>query len=124
MLVCLALAKGIFNTVKLGKEIDVSPKYLRKLAGPLEKAGLIKSIQGVHGGYLIDQDPADIKLKMIFEAFDEDTTLSRCFVIEKCSLFDECLVRPLWTYLESKLDREFVNISIEDILTKKFNKKK
>ncbi len=46
MMVILAEAGGLINTSELGKKMLVSPKYLRKLAGPLEKHQLIKSVQG------------------------------------------------------------------------------
>lgn len=122
MLVFLAESDQILNTAELGTKMNVSPKYLRKLAGPLEKANLIKSIQGIHGGYLIKKHPCEISLKMIFNAFDEDINLSNCLKIVKCSLFEDCVVRPLWEHLEKVLENEFFNLSIEDILQGKFNK--
>ena len=123
MLVLLSEQKKIINTTEIGREMEVSPKYLRKLAGPLEKKKLINSIQGIHGGYILKKNPRQISLKMIFDAFEEDITFSKCLKIKKCELFDECKVRHLWKYLEKKLEKEFLNISIYDILSGKFNKK-
>lgn len=124
MLVFLADSNRVLNTAELGAAMNVSPKYLRKLAGPLEKTNLIMSIQGIHGGYRIKKHPCEISLKMIFNAFDEDINLSNCLKIVKCSLFEDCVVRPLWDHLEKVLENEFFNLSIEDILQGKFNKKK
>jgi Rrf2 family iron-sulfur cluster assembly transcriptional regulator len=124
MLVMLAQSDKILNTADLGTGMNVSPKYLRKLAGPLEKANLIKSIQGIHGGYQINKHPREITLKMIFNAFDEDTSLSSCVKIVKCSLFEDCLVRPLWDHLENVLEAEFFKLSINDILEGTFTRKK
>jgi Rrf2 family cysteine metabolism transcriptional repressor len=124
MLVVLAQSDKILNTADLGTGMNVSPKYLRKLAGPLERANLIKSSQGVHGGYQINKQPGDITLKMIFNAFDEDTSLSSCVKIVKCSLFEDCLVRPLWDHLENVLEAEFFKLSINDILEGTFTRKK
>jgi len=50
MLVILAERGTLINTCELGETMLVSPKYLRKLAGPLEKHNLIRSIQGIYGG--------------------------------------------------------------------------
>ncbi len=122
MLVFLAEADRVLNTAEVGAAMNVSPKYLRKLAGPLEKANLIKSIQGIHGGYRIKKHPREISLKMIFYAFDEDINLSNCLKIFKCTLFEDCVVRPLWDHLEKVLENEFFNLSIENILQGKFNK--
>lgn len=122
MLVTLAQSDKVLNTADLGSGMNVSPKYLRKLAGPLEKANLIKSIQGIHGGYQINKHPRDISLKMIFNAFNEDMNLSNCVKIVKCSLFEDCLVRPLWDHLERVLEVEFFSLSINDILKGTFKR--
>ena len=59
------------STADLGEAMKVSPKYLRKLAGPLEKAGLIGSVQGIYGGYRLQRPPHEISILMLFAAFDE-----------------------------------------------------
>jgi len=124
MLVLLAESQKIVNTAELGDKMQVSPKYLRKLAGPLEKYKLLKSIQGIHGGYMLNKDASDISFTMVFEAFNENIKLSDCLKLEKCSLFDDCVVRPFWEYLETKIEKEFFNVSIADIKNGKFKKSK
>ena len=71
MLLILAETNGIMNTTDLGKKMMVSPKYLRKLAGSLEKFQLITSVQGIHGGYALKKKPEDLTIASLFEAFDE-----------------------------------------------------
>ncbi len=120
MIVLLAENKKLINTAELGKQMDVSPKYLRKLAGPLEKAHIIKSIQGIHGGYILNITPENISIKMIFNAFNEEFQISQCLKIKKCGFFDECKVSRVWLYLEKMLEKEFFHISIADIISEKF----
>lgn len=120
MVVQLAENKTVINTAELGKKMKVSPKYLRKLAGPLEKAKIIKSIQGIHGGYVLNKSPKKVSIKMVFDAFNEDFQISQCLKIKKCGLFNECKVSRVWFYLEKMLEREFFHISIADILSEKF----
>ncbi len=66
--------------------MHVSPKYLRKLAGPLEKAGLIKSVQGIYGGYALNKKPEEITLQMLMDAFNERVSLADCLLGKKCEL--------------------------------------
>ncbi|MCP4216864.1 MAG: Rrf2 family transcriptional regulator [bacterium] len=123
MLVTLAECRTMMNTSDLGKKMQVSPKYLRKLAGPLEKAMLIKSVQGIYGGYTLNKEPEDVSLSLIFEAFDESIRISGCTSDEGCALDEECLTRPVWMHLESVIQNQFYNITIKDILTNSFVKK-
>jgi Rrf2 family iron-sulfur cluster assembly transcriptional regulator len=122
MLVLLAGAKEVMNTAELGKKMLVSPKYLRKLAGPLEKSHLIKSVQGIYGGYLFNRKPEEVTLIDIFDAFGEDVNITGCSSRTGCPLNEECLTRPVWAHLEKMIDNEFHNITIQSILTNKFKK--
>ena len=123
MLIQLAQATAIVNTAALGKEMQVSPKYLRKLAGPMEKSGLIRSVQGIHGGYALNREASEVSIQMVFAAFDENIELTSCLKMKHCSLFDECVVRPVWEYLQGILEREFFELTIDNILKGSFGKK-
>jgi len=120
MLVLLAEKDGVMNTAELGEKMLVSPKYLRKLAGPLEKHGLIKSIQGIYGGYLLDEKPESITLVNIFEAFGEKVDITGCTGDENCPLNQDCLTRPLWEHLRKVIKDEFHKITIKRLADQQF----
>jgi len=120
MLVLLAEARKVVNTAELGEKMQVSPKYLRKLAGPMERHKLIKSVQGIYGGYAINKDPKELTLAQIFEAFDEDINITGCSSKEGCPLNENCLTRPVWAHLEKMISKEFHNITIQLILSNQY----
>lgn len=122
MLVLLAEAKQVVNTAELGEKMKVSPKYLRKLAGPLERRHLIRSVQGIYGGYTLDKDPRETTLAMIFDAFDEDINITGCTSKEGCPLNEDCLTRPVWEHLEKLVSQEFHNITINKIVESKLDR--
>lgn len=116
MLIAIAQSGQLMNTTELGSKMLVSPKYLRKLAGPLEKAGLIKSVQGIYGGYLLAREPEKITLQALMDAFNERLPLTDCLLGKKCSLKDSCLAIQVWEMLEKTLQTHFLPISLHDIL--------
>ena len=120
MLVMLARAKEVINTVELGRLMNVSPKYLRKLAGPLEKNKLIESVQGIYGGYKLKKTPAEISINSIFKAFKENFDISICVDDGDCNLFHDCITRPLWEHLNAVIARDFYSVTIQNILDRKF----
>jgi Rrf2 family protein len=122
MLIAIAQGGRLVNTTELGKTMRVSPKYLRKLAGPLEKAGLIQSLQGIYGGYQLARPPEDITLRSLMDAFGERVSLSDCLLGKKCELKDTCLASQVWEMLEKTLQEQFLPISLRDILQKKIKK--
>jgi Rrf2 family iron-sulfur cluster assembly transcriptional regulator len=120
MLVALAEKGEMMNTIELGEKMMVSPKYLRKLAGSLEKHGLIKSIQGIYGGYVLDKQPDEIALIDIFAAFGEKVDITGCTGDENCPLNEKCLTRPLWKHLQKIIQHEFYKITIKKIVQQDF----
>lgn len=118
MLVILASESKLMSTSELGRQMLVSPKYLRKLAGPLERAGLIHSVKGVYGGYRLSRGAAEISVLDLFAAFGEPIQIQGCQEGECCSLAENCLTRPLWLHLESILKEELRKATIEVLLRK------
>lgn len=116
MVVQIARHQGTVNTTLLGEEMHVSAKYLRKLAGPLEKHGILRSEQGLYGGYALNRPAAEIRLAMIFDAFAEPITLCEGFNGAHCALRHGCLVRPTWERLDRTIRDTLVSTTIGDIL--------
>lgn len=45
---------------KIAAENDLSEAYLEQLVGPLRNSGLVKSVRGAYGGYMLTRDPKEI----------------------------------------------------------------
>lgn len=123
MVVAIALEKSQVNTTELGNRMRVSAKYLRKLAGSLEKAKLIRSVQGVYGGYSLNKKPEEITIDMILKAFGEKWVISDCLNENGCPQMEGCLTRPVWKTLESTLQTRFLAITLKDILEDKLTER-
>ena len=119
MVIAIAQANKLVNTTELGSSMRVSPKYLRKLAGPLEKAGLITSVQGIYGGYKLGKNPEEITIRMILDAYHEQLSWTDCVLGKKCELRDSCQAKQVWEILEKTLQMHFLPISLRDILDNK-----
>jgi len=48
----------------------ISPQYLEQVFAGLRKAGIVKSIKGPQGGYLLAHDPAEITAASILKALE------------------------------------------------------
>ncbi|TCT27085.1 BadM/Rrf2 family transcriptional regulator [Melghiribacillus thermohalophilus] len=44
----------------IANENDLSENYLEQLIAPLRNAGLVRSVRGAHGGYLLAKEPHEI----------------------------------------------------------------
>ena len=63
------------KTYQISERTHISKNYLEQLLGALRRAGLIKSIRGANGGYLLAKEPKDIKVLEILEILEGDIKL-------------------------------------------------
>lgn len=89
-------------------------KYLEKVASLLKKAKLIKSRQGVQGGYFLAKRKAEISLQEIIKAVSGEKGLVSC-LYGNCHLKKNCLHRHIWQKLQEKINKEFEKIKLKDL---------
>ncbi|MFN2363905.1 MAG: Rrf2 family transcriptional regulator, partial [Halarsenatibacteraceae bacterium] len=49
---------------------DISEQYLEQLFANLRKSGLVKSVRGAHGGYLLNREPENITAGDVFRVLE------------------------------------------------------
>ncbi|MCY0898551.1 MAG: Rrf2 family transcriptional regulator [Firmicutes bacterium] len=68
----------------------VSETYLSKTFTKLAKAGIVRSLPGVRGGYQLARDPQDISFWDVVEAIEGPSSLFRCTEVRQhCILFKD-----------------------------------
>lgn len=123
MVVTLAQKGEVVSTAGLAKEMEVSPLYLRQLAVPLEKKGIIKGFRGAKGGYLLNVRPAEITLFEIMQAYDEDFSLVDCVKsADACPKSPDCTSRYLWKDLSDALKDTLKNMTLRELIAREKKK--
>ena len=93
---------------------DLPRQYLVKILSSLGKAGLVTSVRGKHGGYLLTRDPKQISLLEIIEAIEGPMTLNYClYDPPRCEEFD-CPIRPLWADLQKTVCTKLAGMKLGD----------
>ncbi len=101
---------------------SISLLYLEQIFLKLKKNNIVKSIRGTQGGYILNQDPNDIKLTNIFYAVDEKVKTVQCKKDSKkgCNgKSTKCITHDLWDELEIHINSFFENKSLEDLIKNK-----
>ena len=57
---------------------NISESYLEQLVGKLKKAGLVSSIRGAQGGYVLAKKPDEISVGDILRALEGDLSPIDC----------------------------------------------
>lgn len=95
--------------------------YLEKLLIELRRAGLVKSIRGVHGGYQLAKNPTQISLSDILMAVGEAMVVDKPHINESThrakdtNLAADWVTLMVWSRLNEKLQAALASISLADL---------
>ena len=106
----------------IARNEELSEKYLSQLVMPLKASGLVNSVRGAQGGYLLARPPEQITVKDIVEVLEGDLAPSDCSKDNSlCSRSSYCITRDVWEKLEKSISKTLKSITLND-LVKKFKK--
>lgn len=119
------IARGYPETPVTIKEIserqDVSVAYLEQILNKLRKAGLIKSIKGPGGGYVLNKSPEKISIASILSELEGPVALTSCLDPEEgCVRIDSCVTHLLWKALGQQVEAFLNTITLKNLLTGDF----
>ena len=105
------------------KEISIRQKislsYLEQLFSKLRISGLVKSIRGPGGGYMLNKNPSNLNLLDIITAVDEKIDQTQCGGAMNCINDKPCLTHFIWTDLNNKINDYMKEITLSDITLRK-----
>ncbi len=59
-------AEGSVSASQIAKKENISPAYLEQILHVLKKKGLVKTLRGPQGGYVLAKKPSEISLETLF----------------------------------------------------------
>ena len=96
---------------------QISEKYISRLVISLRKAGLIRSIRGVNGGFHLDRKPEDITLLEVVEVMEGPLAIVDCVrTPAKCSRTMHCAVHDIWNRLNADIRDAMQKLTLADII--------
>ena len=98
---------------------NISLVYLEQIFSKLKRSNIVKSIRGSSGGYILNREPAHIKLSNIFLAVNEQVKTVQCKKESKkgCNgKSTKCITHYLWDDLEMHINDFFDKKNLADLL--------
>lgn len=93
---------------------DISLKYLEQDFSVLRRAGIIRSVKGAQGGYMLTKAPSDILLSEIVSVLEGDLLLIETEEPEKTDI-RSFLNRNVWGKLNANVKDVLESIRLSDL---------
>lgn len=108
---------AIVSVAEIEKKLKLPRPFLRKILQILQKKGILKSIKGNKGGFLLAVPAKKIFLADLMKIFQGRITLTECFLKKKvCPNIKRCSMRHKIKNMEKIVVSELKKITIASLL--------
>lgn len=106
---------------QVARQGELSRRYLEQLVIGLKNASLIRGVSGKIGGYCLTKPAGEIKIGAIIESAIGPVNIVDCVNDpRRCLKADVCECRLLWAVINGRIVDVFNEISLADMLDKKW----
>ena len=96
---------------------DISLKYLERLVGELQRAGIVKSMRGRVGGHVLAMPPERITVGEVVRALEGESPDLPCGNNRlACPRSVHCLTRAIWVAADQAMFEKLDSVTVKDIL--------
>jgi Rrf2 family transcriptional regulator, iron-sulfur cluster assembly transcription factor len=106
------------SLAEIAERQEISLSYLEQLFAMLRKGGLVNSVRGTGGGYLLAHDRAETRIADIILAVDEPIRATRCPPGTGTGCRGDrsrCLTHDLWEELGNQIHLYLSSVSLADV---------
>ncbi len=94
--------------------------YVEQILLRLRRAGLVESVRGAKGGYLLARAAEAISVRDVMTASEHQTFEMNCdshrVDEERCSPDSSCSIRPVWQALQRRVDDLLSSVTLADLM--------
>ena len=101
---------------------EISLSYLEQLFGKLRRGGLVKSVRGPGGGYLLNRPASETRISDVILAVDEPIRATRCAAGSPhgCKANKgRCITHELWEELGNQIYLYLSSVSLADVIDRR-----
>ena len=103
---------------------NISERYLEQLMSMLKKGGLVKSLRGAGGGYVLAREAADISVGDVLRALEGSLDPVECPGLKEestCDSSDFCVTKYVWQRINDSINQTVDGISLSQLVEESRN---
>lgn len=107
------------SIISISERQDISERYLEQLVALLRKAGLVRSIRGAGGGYVLAKDMKEISVGDILRALEGSLEPVECPGLDpagSCKSADSCVSKYVWKRINESISRTVDEIMLDQLV--------
>lgn len=115
--VYLACHEGdAISTGQMAEDFGASKAHLSKVLQRLSRSGLVTSVRGPKGGFVLAKSPDEVTLREVYEAIEGELETVDCLLGEPVCANGECMLGGLLSSLNAQVREKFSNTYLSDLV--------
>ena len=110
---------------RIAQRQGISEHYLEQLLARLNKAGFVKSVRGLYGGYKLNRPPEEITVAEILRSLEGSMYPIECLSegVDLCGAgnCESCATRHVWERLYDTMNEVLESYTLSDLIVKPDN---
>lgn len=102
----------------------ISERYLEQLMTLLKKAGLVKSIRGAGGGYVLAKEISEVSVGEVLRALEGDLKPVECAAYNEensCEAAGGCVTKYVWQRINESINQTVDEIKLKELVEESKN---
>ena len=113
----LRAGEGPVHLETLAEVQGIPERYLAKIVQELRRGGLIRSVRGAGGGYMLAKEPAEIEIAEIVRCLDGSMAPTECVENpELCENAAQCVAREVWSEVNDAIVEVLESVTLRELV--------
>ena len=113
--------KGYIQLNDIAAAENISIKYLEQIVSFLKSAGLVQSMRGAQGGYIISRHPSAITLEEIVDKLEGGLCVVDCIETGNCDKSGNCSAQNVWNNLTLTMKKVLSSVTLQTMVDESKN---
>jgi Rrf2 family cysteine metabolism transcriptional repressor len=115
--IAAAYPERSISVKEIGREQQVSRKYLEQIVSAFKRAGLVRSVRGMQGGYALTRPPKAVNLGEVVRALEGPPVIVECVDdLKACNRRATCPTRDTWVRIRGAVNEILEHTTLDDLV--------
>jgi Rrf2 family protein len=105
------------SAAEISKSTSIPRSFMAKILQRLSKKDIVRSVQGITGGFQLAREPGEINLLEVIEAIQGPVATNLCAVDNQlCDNSGTCAVHPVWVKLKETTEEQLREVTFAKLM--------
>lgn len=105
------------SLISIAERQNISKNYLEQVFSALRKSGIVKSVKGSQGGYIMSDELSNITIGQILRALEGDLAVVKSEENkDEENKIDACIKKSLWEKIDESIKNIVDNMTLENLI--------